>query len=302
MEGTLNKPFVFQADSEIVEDYYNNHSNCLIEFNTNNPKKYCAIYFSSNDLYYPNNETAFSESIVKKNRFEWYGNRIAVAYKHIFLRDIKKQWYLTGINAEVNSPYKMIEFLKRETEGLKVIMIGSSAGGFNAIIMGQAINAEKIFSFNGQFEILSLLEKSKPTVDPVIFRNSHNPSLLPYYDTLNFITNPSSIFYFQSGKSQWDIEQFEYAKHVNLNRISFSTSNHGIPFLKSNLPYVINLSDTELLKYSGKTFHPLSFSLRTVGLWETIKGLQSIIMFATNKIYIRTIQKWKQKISSKNKN
>ncbi|GGH56530.1 hypothetical protein HNQ91_000023 [Filimonas zeae] len=291
----ITHPFVFQVDSEIVMEHYNNQLNYLIEYNKNVPKEYCVVYFSSNDLYYPNNEIAFSESILKKNRFEWYGNRIAIGHKHIFLRDIRKQWYLTGINSQINSFGKLIDFLKEETKGYKVITLGSSAGGFASIITGQGINAEKICSFNGQFEILSLLKKSKPEVDPILFRNQKNSEMLPYYDTLNFITSPSSIFYFQSCKSQWDIEQAEYATSVKLNKIAFRTTNHGVPFLKSNLPHVINLNREQLLKLAGKTFHPLFFSLKTVGVIETVKGVSSIIQFGLNKIYIRTIQKWKSK-------
>lgn len=288
-------PFVFQTDSNIVNDHYTNHPNYLIEYNENVLKEYCIIYFSSNDLYYPNNEVAFTESILKKNRFEWYGNRIKTGHKHIFLRDLKKQWYLTGVNAVLNSPEKLIAFLKEETKGYKSILLGGSAGGFSSIAIGQSINAERIYSFNGQFEILSLLKKSKATVDPVIFRNQSNGDLLPYYDTLNFIKSPGSIFYFHSAKSLWDIEQYEYAKDIKMHKISFLTSNHGIPFLKSNLPYVLNLPLDKLLKLSGNTYHPLLFSLRLVGFIETVKGVNSILKFGLNKIYIRTIQKWKRK-------
>lgn len=290
----MKEPFVFQADSEIVNNHYTSHPNYLIEYNNEVPKEYCVIYFSSNDLYYPNNEVAFTESILKKNRFEWYGNRIKIGYKHIFLRDLKKQWYLTGINATLNNPEKLIAFLKEETKGYKVILLGSSAGGFNSITIGQSLSAERIYSFNGQFEILSLLKKSKPTVDPVLFRNANNDVLLPYYNTLNFIKSPASIFYFHSAKSPWDIEQYEYAKKIKMHKISFLTSNHGVPFLKSNLPYVLNLPLDKLLKLSGNTYHPLFFSLKLVGFVETLKGVNSILKFGLNKIYIRTLQKWKR--------
>ena len=62
----IKPPFVFQADAEIVNDVYENHPNYLIEYNENAVKEYCIVYFASNDLYYPNNEIAFSESVIKK--------------------------------------------------------------------------------------------------------------------------------------------------------------------------------------------------------------------------------------------
>lgn len=290
----ITTPFVFQVDAEIVNNVYNTHTNYIIEYNQTVPKEYCVVYFSSNDLYYPNNEVAFTESIINKNRFEWYKSRIPYGHKHIFLRDIKKQWYLTGVNATINNPQALFNFLLEETKGYKTILLGSSAGGFISVILGQLLNAERIYTFNGQFEILSLLNKpTAETIDPVLFRNRTNKALLPYYNTVNFITNPDSIYYFHSSKSQWDREQWQKVKNIPLHKISFATSNHGIPFLKSNLPAVLNLTIEELRALSGKTMHPLIFSLKMVGFIKTMEGLKSIMQFALNKIYIKTIQKWK---------
>lgn len=287
--------FVFQADAEIVNDVYANHSNYLIAYNEDAAKEYCIVYFASNDLYYPNNEIAFSESVINKNRFEWYGNRVNYGYKHIFLRDIKKQWYLTGINATISSPAALLDFLRKETAGYKTIFLGSSAGGFISVILGQLLNAERIYTFNGQFEIHSLLDKpNAEMIDPILFRNRDNELLLPYYNAAHFITNPSTIYYFHSNKSKWDIEQNELINHIPVNRISFITSNHGVPFLKSNLPIVLNFSLDQLRDLSGKTIHPLFFSLKVVGVLKTVEGLKSILQFALNKIYIKTIQKLKK--------
>lgn len=292
---TLQQPYVFQADSGIVNDFYINNDNYLIEYDDSNPKDYCVIYFSSNDIYFPNSEIAFTENIIKTNRFEWYRSRVNFAYKHIFIRDVKKQWYLSGINASVNSPSKLFEFLKQETAGYKIISIGSSAGGFIATIIGQQLKAERIYSFNGQFEIRALANKpSASLIDPILYRNINDPVLTPYYDALNFILNPETIYYFHSNKCQWDIEQYKHLNGIKVNKISFITNNHGIPFLKSNLPVVLNLSETQLKELSGKTLHPLFFSLKMVGLLKTIEGLQTIAQFALNKIYIRFIQKWKK--------
>ena len=288
-------PFVFQADSQIVNNFYESHPNYIIEYNENVSKEYCIVYFSSNDLYYPNSDISFSESILKKNRFEWYRNRIDYGHKHIFFRDIKKQWYLTGVNSIINSPEKMAKFIESETIGYKLIFVGSSAGGFISVILGQLLNADRILTFNGQYEILSLLNKDSAQIqDPILYRNRRNEILLPYYDAVNFISNPESIYYFQSCYSQWDIEQNDHLSSNRVNKITFKTSNHGIPFLKSNLPVVLNLSKTELNRLSGKRIHPLVFSIKMVGIKQTLIGLFSIIQFGLNKVYIQTIQKWKK--------
>lgn len=291
----VTQPYVFQTDSEVVNEVYVNQNNYLIEYNPNATENYCVLYFASNDLYYPNNEVAFYEQLAKKNRFEWYGNRVLFGKKHIFIRDIKKQWYLTGINATIDTPEKLTEFLRKETEGYKVIALGSSAGGFASILHGQRINAERIYSFNGQFEVLSQLRRSSADKDPIIFRNRDNQALLPYFDTVNFIHNPTTIFYFHSNKSDWDLEQIDHVKDKGIEKISFSTSNHGVPFLKPNLPVVINMSLAELQSLRGKTMHPIIFSIKTIGFIKTMEGLKSIVQFGLNKVYIATFLKLKNK-------
>ena len=296
----VTTPFVFQSDAGVVNDVFNNQPNYLIEYDKSVPGEYCIVYFSSNDLYYPNSEIAFAENVLKRNRFEWYQTRIKYGHKHIFIRDIKKQWYLGGINREIDSPRKLLEFLKKECSGYKSVFLGSSAGGFIAVIMGQQVNAERIYTFNGQFEILSLLKKENAAlIDPILYRNRNNRQLLPYYKAVDFIINPDSIFYFHSSRSKWDIEQAALVNHLPVHILSFHTSNHGVPFLKSNLPAVINLPETELRKLSGKKMHPLFFSLKMVGLLKTIEGLKGIFRFVWNKIYIHTIQRWKNKASAR---
>ena len=120
MEALNSTCHVFQTDSEIVNKVYQEQDNYLIEFNEKGDKEWCAIYFCSNDIYYPNTEEIFQKRIIDKNFFEWYHSRIYKAAKHIFIRDIFKQWYLAGINKNINSPEKIIEFLKEETKGYKV--------------------------------------------------------------------------------------------------------------------------------------------------------------------------------------
>ena len=108
------KQYSFQVDSEIVQKVYREMPNYLIDYNHDVPtKNFCAIYFSSNNIYTPNNESAFQYRIIEKNSFEWFGIRVKKAYKHIFVRDIFKQWYLKGINAEINTPEKLYSLLTK---------------------------------------------------------------------------------------------------------------------------------------------------------------------------------------------
>ena len=64
MEKLLNIPNIlpvrhttFQADSDMVWSVYQNNSNYKIEYDDKcADKDYCAVYFCSNDIYFPNNE------------------------------------------------------------------------------------------------------------------------------------------------------------------------------------------------------------------------------------------------------
>lgn len=269
----MTESYVFQADDPVVLNQYNSSDNYLIEFTPGVDKTYCALYFSSHFVYNPNSEEAFNRDVIRKNKYEWYGTRIPYAHKHIFLRDIIKQWYLTGINGKINTPEALLLFLQKETSGYKIIAMGSSAGGFAAVIYGQLLKAEMILSFNGQFEVNSQLKTSTPIIDPIVFRNQHNPDLRKYYDTRNFIVNPKSIHYFFSKKSAWDFQQQSHIADLEIYKTAFITGHHGVPFLKSNLPAILRQDKKSLRKLSGKNYHPLIFSFLQVGPITTFSSV-----------------------------
>lgn len=92
---------IFQIDSKCVieafkEDNYSIEYAEEIDLIEND---LCVIYFSSNEIYYPNTLESFEYSILKNDKYEWKQNKFSNAKKHIFLRDLHKQWYLSGINA-----------------------------------------------------------------------------------------------------------------------------------------------------------------------------------------------------------
>lgn len=275
MEKIKSNSYVFQTDSELVKQVYEENNNYLIEYIESGDRSVCTIYFSSNDIYYPNTEEIFTKRIVRKNFFEWYHTRIDRAYKHIFIRDVFKQWYLTGINHKINSPEKLVEFLRNETKEFGTITtIGSSAGGYAAILYGSLINAKTAIAFNPQFEIASLLKRSSEQIDPLVFRLKDIRK--QYYDIVPLINNCTEMFYFFSSESQWDKEQSEHINLIpNLHKIRFKSKHHGIPFLKAALPKILN-ADTEYLRTLGKESHsPIFFTIKLIGVRKTIIGLIS---------------------------
>jgi hypothetical protein len=271
--------FVFQIDSEIIQDVYRNQPNYLIEY-TKKPEsddKYCIIYFSSHDIYFPNNEYAFKNQLLKKNRFEWYNTRINIGEKHIFLRDIKKQWYLTGLNHKINSIEKLNEFLFNETIGYKIITIGSSAGGFGAVLFGSLLSAETIFTFNGQFFLHDLLENSTQKINPIVFKERNNQKINKYYSLRTYVKKNENIYYFYSDRSPWDCTQFKHIFDLNVKFIPFRTGRHGIPFLKTNLTTILNMSTKKIDSYANRTHFPFFFSIGIDGLMNTIKNYIFIV-------------------------
>ncbi len=278
----ITHPFVFQTDSNEVEQLYGSETNYLIEFSdsttTNENLPYCAIYFSSNDIYYPNNAEALNQKIKIKNKFEWYGLRYKKASKHIFLRDIKKQWYLTGINSHLNSIEKMFEFIEIETKGYNVVTIGSSAGGYAAVLLGQKLRAEKIYSFNGQFMLHDLLETSNEETNPIIFREKNNPLISKFYSLNPFIHEAKSIFYFYSKKSKWDLSQYKHIENNNINAFTFNTAHHGIPFLKIAIPGVFDWDVNNLIQFRNKNISPLYFSIKLTSVYKVFKFLLKIVI------------------------
>jgi hypothetical protein len=270
------RPFVFQTDSEIVQTVYNENPNYLIEYSDNVPtQEYCAVYFCSHNIYYPNTENIFRKRIVEKNYYEWYDTRIQKAYKHIFIRDIFKQWYFAGINAKINSPEKLLNFLRQETEGYKVITLGSSAGGYAAVLYGSLMGADQVLAFNSRFEHKSLLKRSNEATNPLLFRLKNEPVSI-YYDMHDLINKKLDIYYFYSNKSVLDMEQYKHIKDLQeIHKISFSTAHHGVPFLKICLPKVINFEKKDLTRLAKKTHNSIFFPFRTVGIWKTLYGLIS---------------------------
>lgn len=275
--------YAFQTDSKIVNKVYLEEKNYLIEIDEKGDKEWCAVYFCSNDIYYPNTEEIFRKRIVEKNFFEWYHSRITKASKHIFIRDIFKQWYLAGINININTPEKLIDFLKRETEGYKVVTIGSSAGGYAAILYGSFINTQYTLAFNPQFEIQSLLKRSTEAINPLLFRIKDRRK--QYFDITKFISKEAKIFYFYSNASSWDVEQNSHINQniYNLYTIAFQTKHHGIPFLKVAIYKVINLNVEQLIALSKKNQNPIWFTIKMVGIKTTLIGLYKQIKQAYNK-------------------
>ncbi|WP_282054678.1 hypothetical protein [Maribacter luteus] len=287
----IEKKQIFQIDDPAVKKVYREADNYKVKFHTGPDveQDLCVLYFSSNELYYPNTAKAFENSILIKDKFEWQRNFLRRAHKHIFIRDIQKQWYIEGISEKANSPEKLLNLLKQLTKGFRVYAMGSSAGGFAALLYGSLLQADRVYAFNAQLNLNLVVEGSTPFVDPILFKYK-DQERSKYFIIENFLDQERDCFYFQSSKSVIDIKQYNALKNKNLLiRILFKTSNHGFPFLRHNLMYVLGLSKGELLDLASKTYHPIVFAASIEGWLKTIRV---VVMAVVNRLK----KKLKQKI------
>ena len=266
---------MFQIDSEIVRSVYINQPNYKIEYNNSCKENICAIYFSSNDIYYPNNEDIFQKRIVEKNVFEWYNTRIN-ARKHIFIRDIFKQWYLEGINAKLDSPEKIFEWLKGETKGYEVVTVGSSAGGYSAVLYGSLLKAQKVIAFNAQFSLKAIADESGEKCNPLVYKYKNNDRS-KYFELKDKLSDSVNYFYFLSVGCEEDMLQATklFTPPIppkSFNCLRFKTAHHGIPFLKVALVKVLNMGEKDLKGFTKKKNYPIWFTIRMVGVRKTITG------------------------------
>ncbi|WP_405247874.1 hypothetical protein [Cellulophaga sp. Asnod2-G02] len=286
---TVDDP-IFQIDNPKVKATYANSDNFKVKLHEGDgvQKDLCVLYFSSNELYYPNTAKAFESSILVKDKFEWQRNFLRIAHKHIFIRDIQKQWYIEGISAAHNSPTKLFELLKELTQGYRVFAIGSSAGGFAAMLYGSLLKAERVYAFNAQLNLNLIVKNSNSKTDPLLFKYA-NTERANFFRIDNFVTSVTDYFYFQSSKSEFDINQYNgFDKQEDILRIPFKTSNHGFPFLRHNLGHVLQLNQEQLIALSKKEYHPFLFSVSIDGWLKTI-----------NTVGVTVINRFKKKFAEK---
>lgn len=276
------EPFIFQIKSNAVLKVFEMNNYC-IEYNNSDDcdTNLCVIYFSSNEIYYPNTLKSFEYSIIERDKYEWKKNRFANAGKHIFIRDIRKQWYIGGINSKLDTPLKLCDFIKNETEGYKTYTIGSSAGGFAAILFGSLLKVNRVYAFNAQLNLNLIIDNSSYLVDPILFEKVNDDQLKHYFDLSDFINESVEYYYFQSCYSKMDVLQYEsisaQAKR-NLNVIRFKTSNHGFPFLRINLPYIFAFDKNNLDALLGKNLNLIFFSIRLIGITATVEFILKAVI------------------------
>lgn len=248
------KKFCFNVDNRKVKFVYVCDRNYSIEENNTKKNKLCVIYFSSHGIYYPNDETTFVKKIIRSNYYEWYRTRHIEAHKHIFVRDVYKQWYLRGINSEINTHEKLFDFLKRETQSYEVITIGASAGGYAAILYGNLLKVSHIIAFNPLIEIESKLLLTKEEDEALLHRMKHSAAR-KYYNINKYRNSEVPLFWIYSIHSKRDVNQLKRVESLkNIFVIKVNSEVHGVPLSRDILPFFISLDKKKLKTFTSKIF------------------------------------------------
>lgn len=272
----------------VVEKIYN-HGNYHIVTNANIKNKVCYIFFSSNNIWFPNTEEAFRHSFIENNYYEWMNYSSLPAEKIIYVRDIYKSWYVTGINSKLNSVDSVIDFLKEQTINMKVITVGSSAGGYMASLVAALLNAKYCICFSAQFDLIT---DGVLGSNPFLKKYLKDKERSKYYNIIDIIKNSETcIFYIMPAYSETDITQSNKVKEIpNIKTMKISSRRHGVPMFTGNLNNLLSMNITRLNAFfdtkQGKVMGMISISIELTGLIGTINCIKKEIIKIAKK-YIR---------------
>lgn len=248
----------FKKDNFFVNEYEND-------------SKLVVIYFSSHALFYPDVEEEVIKAIVKDNRYDWKHYKIGAVKREIYVRDIHKCWYITGINERITCIDDLVKFFKQYIDdGDHLVTVGSSAGGFAAALFGALLGADYVFDFCGQNNIN---DNRKP--DHFLERNAlqqgHYYSIAEVYGKE---TRRPEVFYFYAGKNDEDVRNYNMVKNLpKWHCVGFDTTEHSDTMYRFNYPMVLNM-DYEVLMGICDTYQEgitkrLDFSIAVCGFIKT---------------------------------
>jgi hypothetical protein len=272
----------YQFDLECIEYARNLDNFKIIHGDIKNGK--CIIYFSGNGLYYPNSEFQLN-SVIDNDRYEWINLAPKTYEKIIFIRDVYKQWYVKGINNRLTSIETLKEFINGQINGYHSTFVGSSAGGYAAVLFGNLCSADIIISLSGQFDLKN--EKLRSKANKLL----HEYSDEKYLD-LSLCEN-HNVIYFYPSLSEQDIYQMEVAsRNCNITIVEIVSPVHGVPFFPFAIKNILSLDLEELKELSCKKHNMLYFSIRFCNVLDLVfwvnMRMKKFISNFTSKLY-RTI-------------
>ena len=271
----MGKPFdIWNESSPLAEEAYR-RDNCRIEDHPGGSGT-CVIYCSSNNIWFPNEEAVFRRRILEDDAYEWTRIRVPGASREIFLRDIYKSWYVTGINDRLDTLDKLIAFLRQQCRGYSTVVIGSSAGGYLAALLSAKLEAAYAIVFSAQFEVRNPWAME---ANPFLQRYRQEEERSRYYDLKDHLADSKTpVYYILPGKSPQDLHQLEHIRQIPcVKPIVLRSRRHGVVVLKGNLKDLLSLSREQMEELHrrgrGKALSPIGFSLELAGVKKTLAAL-----------------------------
>ena len=214
------------VSGNLFDKVYSGENYLIKDNKQNNVEKIAVLYFSSSGIYFPNTEEMFSKAFVENDKYEFLDSELKIkADKEIYIRDIAKQFYITGISQMCPDMDSLFQLLKKETEGFKVITVGSSAGGYAATLIGYLLNAELIYCFSGYFNLEIVDRETWFYVEKYKDDYSKNK----YYKLKEYIkSNKTKLIYFYPKRLKDDVMQAEYLRKYKNEKMVIIGMNSGL--------------------------------------------------------------------------
>ena len=253
MDLISEETFEQNDDNELLQAYFNQQNYKVVEYNATRER--CYIFFSSNGIYYPSKKGIFFRTIYG-DRYEWetlvsLSDIPKIAAKCIYVRDLRRAWYATGINSEIDSVEALAEFLQKETQGYEVITVGISAGGYAAALFGAKLNARMAFAFSAQFSIYEFYKG--PASYFYLNKNLDNRIVSQYYNICETIKDTIPIVYFYPKENEEDIRQAILVKDfANVMSFPVITATHGLELNNRERIRLLQMSVEEIKKLYDK--------------------------------------------------
>ena len=270
--------------AEAQRSFYENQLNYREEV-IDKSKKICFVFFSGHGVFRPYTISGFTKMIVRDDYYEWQNVARSPYIKKkagliLFIRDIYMQFYVEGINRNINSVDALVEFVKSKTKGYDVICCGSSAGGYIAALVGSKIHCRFVLSKSGQFSLYSWggVER-KPLLKKHLDEKRYNR----YYDIVSLIKKSKvPIFYFYAYMNEHDLQQYnEISRCGNVFCFAFQSDEHAVTCRGEDFPLILSKDVRTLKKLcrkcKGKVLSQTGFEVKLMGvhgfLWQKFYSL-----------------------------
>lgn len=231
MGSNIGKQLLLSEDNSLLSEVYRGDNCKVIEGLADNGK--CVIFFSGNALFYPNTESAFRETVIERDRYEWTGvSSVLKGYvsRIILVRDIRKCWYTFGISEEYDTVQKTVEMLRELCSGYDIYTYGNSAGGYMAVLAGISLGAKAVFNWGGQIDLhgKNIYLEENDFIKAAI----KDPEKTDKLDLKNILRdNTVPVYSFYAAKNDLDIDELKELKDAkNVNIIRFDSDRHGQGF------------------------------------------------------------------------